>query len=85
MKKAISARLENFIDAHKIEIPVLSVLTPMPGTKLYETMKDQIIIDDLDYYTFTNAVTKTKMSANLFYRTYADLVKRLHDKPHKPD
>jgi len=79
------ARLENFIAAHKIELPVLSVLTPMPGTKLYEKMKDQIIIDDLDYYTFTNAVTKTKMPANLFYRTYADLVKRLHDKPHKAD
>jgi radical SAM superfamily enzyme YgiQ (UPF0313 family) len=77
--------LENFINANKIEIPVLSVLTPMPGTKLYEAMKNQIIIDDLDYYTFTNAVTKTKMSANLFYRTYADLVKRLHNKPQKPN
>lgn len=77
--------LENFIAAHKIEIPVLSVLTPMPGTKLYEQTKDRIIIEDLDYYTFTNAVTKTKMPTNLFYRTYADLVKRLHNKPQKPD
>jgi hopanoid C-3 methylase len=76
-------RLENFIATHKIEIPVLSVLTPMPGTKLYEKMKDQIIIDDLDYYTFTNAVTKTKMPTDLFYATYADLVKRLHHTPHK--
>jgi hopanoid C-3 methylase len=77
-------KLEDFIITHKIDIPVLSILTPMPGTKLYETMKDRIIIDDLDYYTFTNAVTATKMPQDLFYKTYADIVKRLHDKPQKP-
>jgi radical SAM superfamily enzyme YgiQ (UPF0313 family) len=75
--------LEDFIVASKIEIPVMSILTPIPGTKLYETRKDQIIIDDLDYYTFTNAVTATKMPQNLFYRTFADIVNRLHEKPHK--
>lgn len=77
--------LEEFIGAHKIEIPVLSVLTPMPGTKLYENMKDQIIIDNLDYFTFTNAVTKTKMPPDLFYAAYADLIKRLHNSLQKPD
>ena len=76
-------KLENFIDANKIQIPVISVLTPIPGTPLYETMKKDIIISDLDYYTFTNAVTKTKMSEAEFYKTYADMVKRLHRKPHK--
>jgi len=77
-------KLENFIGTHKIEIPVLSILTPMPGTPLYEEMKKEIVIFDLDYYTFTNAVTKIKMPAALFYKTYADLVKRLHEKPHRP-
>ncbi len=77
--------LEKFIDVHKIEIPVMSVLTPIPGTKLYEKMKDQITIDDLDYYTFTNAVTKTKMPPDSFYAAYADLIKRLHNSLKKPD
>ena len=77
-------KLEDFITAHKIEIPVLSILTPMPGTPLYKKIKKDIIIHDLDYFTFTNAVTATKMPTDLFYRTYADLVKRLHEKPHKP-
>jgi hypothetical protein len=58
-------------------------LTPIPGTPLYEKMKKDIIISDLDYYTFTNAITKTKMPAAVFYKTFADLVKRLHRKPHK--
>ncbi|PKN51438.1 MAG: B12-binding domain-containing radical SAM protein [Deltaproteobacteria bacterium HGW-Deltaproteobacteria-13] len=77
--------LENFIAAHRIEIPVISVLTPIPGTPLYKKMKKDIIISDLDYYTFTNAVTKTKMPAAIFYKTFADLVKRLHERPHKPN
>jgi radical SAM superfamily enzyme YgiQ (UPF0313 family) len=78
-------KLESFITANKIEIPVISVLTPIPGTPLYKIMEKDIIIHDLDYYTFTNAVTKTKMPAALFYKTFADLVKRLHEKPHKPN
>jgi radical SAM superfamily enzyme YgiQ (UPF0313 family) len=77
-------KLGNFIVSHKIEIPVLSILTPIPGTPLYDEMKKDIVIFDLDYYTFTNAVTKTKMPEALFYQTYADLVKRLHEKPHQP-
>lgn len=79
------AKLEQFITANKIQIPVISVLTPVPGTKLYEKMKKDIIIGDLDYYTFTNAVTRTKMPEALFYSTFAGLVKKLHDKPHKPN
>lgn len=77
-------QLERFIISNKIEIPVLSILTPIPGTPLYDEMKPDILIEDLDYYTFTNAVTKTKMSEALFYKTYAGLVKRLHEKPHRP-
>lgn len=79
------AKLESFIAANKIQIPVISVLTPIPGTPLYKKMEKDIIISDFDYYTFTNAVTKTKMPAAVFYKTFADLVKRLHDKPHKPN
>jgi radical SAM superfamily enzyme YgiQ (UPF0313 family) len=76
-------KLENFILANKIQIPVISVLTPIPGTPLYKKMKRDIVISDLDYYTFTNAVTKTKMPAVEFYKTFADLVKKLHHKPHR--
>lgn len=82
--EAAFEKLEDFIVANRIEVPVISVLTPMPGTPLYKKMKKDIIISDLDYYTFTNAVTATKMPEPLFYQTYADLVIRLHNKPHKP-
>jgi radical SAM superfamily enzyme YgiQ (UPF0313 family) len=71
-------RLEQFIVTHRIQIPVLSVLTPVPGTPLHNTMKDRITVHDLDYYTFTNAVTPTALPEKEFYESFSELVKRLH-------
>ena len=76
-------KLERFIIEKKIHIPMLSVLTPIPGTPLYETMKERIVIQDLDYYTFTNAVVRTRMDEAAFYRTFSELVNRLHGKTAK--
>ena len=71
------AHLERFIVKNAIQVPVLSVLTPIPGTPLYERMKERIVIRDLDYYTFTNAVVPTALPEKAFYETFSDLVKRL--------
>ena len=62
--------MEEFIGQSGIQIPVLSILTPIPGTPLYESMKDRITIHDLDYYTFTNAVIPTRMPEKAFYGAY---------------
>ncbi|MHB8907724.1 MAG: B12-binding domain-containing radical SAM protein [Syntrophales bacterium] len=74
--------VEEFIGRSGIQIPVLSVLTPIPGTPLYESMKERITIRDLDYYTFTNAVIPTRMPEKAFYGAFSDLVRRLHGKMH---
>lgn len=70
--------LEDFIQTHGIELPVPSILTPIPGTPLFETMKDKIEIFDLAYYTFSNAVTETKLAKEDFYTLYADLFRKFH-------
>ncbi|MEN6318041.1 MAG: radical SAM protein [Syntrophaceae bacterium] len=71
-------QLEKFITANRIQVPVLSVLTPIPGTPLHTLMKDRIIVHDLDFYTFTNAVVPTAIPERVFYETFSELVKRLH-------
>jgi hypothetical protein len=68
--------LETFIQHSNIDLPIPAVLTPIPGTPLYEQMCSHIIIDNLDYYTFTNAVVATQMAEELFYRRYAGLLER---------
>jgi radical SAM superfamily enzyme YgiQ (UPF0313 family) len=70
--------LETFIDTHDIELPVPSILTPIPGTPLYQCMKEKIEISDLSYYTFSNAVTETTLEKEEFYTLYAGLFKKFH-------
>ncbi|MBI5589561.1 MAG: cobalamin B12-binding domain-containing protein [Deltaproteobacteria bacterium] len=68
--------LDHFVSSHAIDLPIPSILTPLPGTPLHREMADKIFIHDLDYYTFTNAVFPTRMDPKIFYQTYADLLKR---------
>jgi len=77
--------LEKFIAAQGIQIPVLSVLTPIPGTPLHKKMKEQVVTHDLDFYTFTNAVLPTTIPEKAFYETFSELVKRLHGKAKRAD
>jgi len=75
-------RLTDFIDDSGIDLPVPAVLTPLPGTPLYRRMAGAIRIDDLDYYTFTNAVTATRMAEARFYRRYAALLRHCLSRVH---
>ncbi|MDL2322048.1 B12-binding domain-containing radical SAM protein [Desulfosarcina sp. OttesenSCG-928-B08] len=83
-------RLTAFIDTSGIDLPLPAVLTPIPGTPLHRKLKSDIRIDDLDYYTFTNAVIPTHLPEERFYRRYAALLDQclahFHQpqKPHSP-
>jgi radical SAM superfamily enzyme YgiQ (UPF0313 family) len=68
--------LDGFVSSHAIDLPIPSILTPLPGTPLHRKMAEKIVVHDLDYYTFTNAVFPTRMDPKIFYQTYADLLKR---------
>jgi radical SAM superfamily enzyme YgiQ (UPF0313 family) len=68
--------LERFVASHAIDLPLPSILTPLPGTPLHREMRHKITIQDLDYYTFTNAVCPTRMEPKLFYQAYAGMLKR---------
>ncbi|PLY02768.1 MAG: B12-binding domain-containing radical SAM protein [Desulfuromonas sp.] len=71
-------RLGAFVRTQKIELPMYTILTPLPGTRLYQEMKDRIRIHDLDYYTLTNAVLPTRLDEKIFYQRYADLLVEGH-------
>ncbi len=72
------SRLQNYITTHKVDLPMITVMTPLPGTRQYDKMKNEIIIDDLDYYTLTNAVVPTKMDQRDFYQQYAEILRQGH-------
>ncbi|MEW6379976.1 MAG: radical SAM protein [bacterium] len=72
--------LARFIEENTIQLPVFTVLTPLPGTPLYQSMKDKIVIHDLDYYTLTNAVTPTRLPEKEFYQSLTELAMRFHSR-----
>ncbi|MCK9377048.1 MAG: radical SAM protein [Syntrophobacterales bacterium] len=53
-----------------------SVLTPLPGTDLYNDVKDQLISSSYDYFDFFHTLLPTKLPLNDFYQELASLFKR---------
>ncbi len=73
-------RLARYVADNAIDLPIYTVLTPLPGTALHRQMRDQIRIHDLDYYTLSNAVTPTRMDEANFYAQFAALYQAGHKK-----
>lgn len=71
-------RLGHYISEKSVDLPMITVMTPLPGTKLHSEMHNEIIIDDLAYYTLTNAVTPTRLPEKVFYQKYATLLRAGH-------
>jgi radical SAM superfamily enzyme YgiQ (UPF0313 family) len=67
-----------YLEDTEIDLPMLAVLTPLPGTGLHRRMADRIVVHDLDYYTLTNAVIETRLPEETFYRRYAELINLTH-------
>jgi hopanoid C-3 methylase len=70
--------LRDYLEKNPVDLPIPSVLTPLPGTQLYESMKAKITNHDLDFYTLTNAVVPTRLDEKAFYENYADIMKSGH-------
>ena len=71
-------RLGEYLATNKIDLPMITVMTPLPGTDLYRQQKNRIVNHNLDYYTLTNAVIKTKLEEKQFYALYAKLLDASH-------
>lgn len=72
-------QLGAYVHEQAIELPIYTVLTPLPGTALYQQLAPHITNHDLDYYTLTNAVLPTCLDEELFYQRYAALLREGHD------
>lgn len=68
--------LESFIQKHEIELPVPSIIAPLPGTHLFKRMKHQFEIRDLAYYTFSKKVPQTAPDKKACYSLYPGLFQK---------
>lgn len=65
----------NYIKKNNIKTPSFSVLTPLPGTVLYEEMKDKIITENYCLYDLLHVVLPTSLGLEKFYTEFARLWK----------
>jgi radical SAM superfamily enzyme YgiQ (UPF0313 family) len=73
-------RLIEYIYDLDIDQPIFSIVTPFPGTKLYEQLKDQLITDNYDYFDGMHSLIPTLLPGPMFYDYYKKLYARAYPK-----
>jgi radical SAM superfamily enzyme YgiQ (UPF0313 family) len=66
-------RLEEFVSRLDLPNPGFSVLTPFPGTELYEARKSDLVTSDYGYFDGIHAVIPTRLPLERFYERFARL------------
>jgi radical SAM superfamily enzyme YgiQ (UPF0313 family) len=67
------ARLREWISEHTTYNSGFSVLTPLPGTDLWESAKGQVTTHDWEMFDIIHAVLPTRLPLEEFYEEYARL------------
>jgi radical SAM superfamily enzyme YgiQ (UPF0313 family) len=75
--------LAQYIISRKIEVPNITVYTPMPGTSEYELVKEQLRFTDSEYFDFQHATLETKLDLERFCKLYGRLLLKVQRPPHE--
>lgn len=57
-----------YVRSLAIAIPLLTILTPLPGTQLYRTYREQLLTTDRRLFDLLHAVLPTRLPRDEFYR-----------------
>jgi radical SAM superfamily enzyme YgiQ (UPF0313 family) len=66
-------RLEEFVKRLNLPNPAFTVLTPLPGTELWETMKSKVTTDDYGFFDVAHLIIPSKLKPQRFYERFAHL------------
>jgi hopanoid C-3 methylase len=69
-------RLEAFIDGMELPSTAYTIMTPLPGTEMYNQRKHEIVNHDYGYYDVVHTVMPTKLPLERFYERFANLYTR---------
>jgi radical SAM superfamily enzyme YgiQ (UPF0313 family) len=73
-------RLADHVRQMEIDQPIFSVITPFPGTRLYEEQKGRIMTVNYDFYDGMHALSPTALPPEEFYDRLRDLYRKLYPK-----
>lgn len=63
-------RIADFVVENEIPFPMFSILTPLPGSILYEERAHELITNDWRMFDFYNVVLPTKLPQEEFYQYF---------------
>jgi hopanoid C-3 methylase len=63
--------LYDYINSLEIGIPLVTILTPLPGTQLYRAYQNQLMTTDLRLFDLLHAVLPTRLPREEFYAEFA--------------
>ncbi|MFN7971996.1 MAG: radical SAM protein [Acidobacteriota bacterium] len=64
--------LYGIINDMGIALPLVTILTPLPGTELYRKRKHELLTHDVRLFDLLHAVLPTKLPREVFYRKLAE-------------
>lgn len=70
--------LASYVKKMDIFQPIFTMLTPLPGTELYERVRDRLTTHDPRMYDFLHMVLPTEIPLSRFYRCYTRLWRTSH-------
>jgi hypothetical protein len=66
-------RLEAFVKAAKLPNPTFTILTPLPGTELWQQLEPKLTTHDYGYFDVSHLVLPATLGPERFYERFARL------------
>jgi len=71
-------RLSEYVERNNLTHPVFTILSPFPGTDLYNTVKKNLITDGFELIDFFHTVLPTTLPLDEFYEEFLGLYRRAY-------
>jgi radical SAM superfamily enzyme YgiQ (UPF0313 family) len=71
-------RLSEYVEQNNLTHPVFTILSPFPGTDLYNMVKNTFITEGFELLDFFHTVLPTKLSLDEFYQEFLGLYRRAY-------
>ena len=63
-------QLYDYIEALGVAIPLVTILTPLPGTEMWKKHREDLLTEDFRLFDLLHAVTPTALPREQFYKEY---------------
>jgi radical SAM superfamily enzyme YgiQ (UPF0313 family) len=74
-------KLFHYVRKLKIRQPQFTILTPLPGTELFERFKNKLTTTNYEFFDLLHAVVPTRLPLPQFYREFTTLYRRVYLRP----